>query len=99
MYRHYLIERFFKYGQETEQRPFKFETAKKVGRPGLDGNRLRHVGPAVVPRFETYGKRVRKQGFIHRTVIRHVFCFINARFVELFVCSFLRTELAFLFQR
>ena len=28
-------ERFLKYGQETEQRPFKFETAKKVGSSGL----------------------------------------------------------------
>ena len=32
----------------------------------IDGSRLRHVGPAVVPQFETCGKRVKKQGFIHR---------------------------------
>ena len=28
-----------------------------------DGSRIRHVGPAVVPRFETCGKRVKKTRF------------------------------------
>ena len=57
----------------------------------IDGSRLRHVGSAVVPRFETCGKRVKKQGFIHRQLFIF-FCFINARFVGCFSWSFLRTE-------
>ena len=32
---HYHIETLLKYGQETEQRIFKFETARKVGSSGL----------------------------------------------------------------
>ena len=41
-----------------------------VGYPGSIHNarvlRLSGLWPAVVPRFETCGKRVKKQGFIHR---------------------------------
>ena len=35
MHRPYRIERLLKYGQETEQLIFKFETARKVGSSGL----------------------------------------------------------------
>ena len=44
----------------------------------------------MVPRFETCGKRVKKQGLIHRQLFIF-FCFINARFVG-FLVEVLRTE-------
>ena len=52
----------------------------------------------MVPRFETCGKRVKKQRF-HPTLTAAVifFCFINACYVEKFSFSFLRTELVSLF--
>ena len=65
---------------------------------GIITIRLRHVGPAVVPRFETCGKRVKKQR-VHPTFTAAVifFCFINERFVGKCSFSFLRTELVSLF--
>ena len=65
---------------------------------GIITIRLRHVGPAVVPRFETCGKRVKKQR-VHPTLTAAVifFCFINERFVGKCSFSFLRTELVSLF--
>ena len=64
----------------------------------IDGGRLRHVGPAVVPRFETWGKSVKKPRF-HPPLTVTFFCFINALFVGLYSFSFLRTDLAFPFRR
>ena len=65
---------------------------------GIITIRLRQVGPAVVPRFETCGKRVKKQR-VHPTLTAAVifFCFINERFVGKCSFSFLRTELVSLF--
>ena len=40
-------------------------------------------GPAVVPRFETCEKRVKKTRF-HPPLTVYFFCFINAHFVALF---------------
>ena len=48
------------------------------------GSRLRHAGPAVVPHFETCGKRVKKPRF-HPPLTGIFFCFINAGFVGLFL--------------
>ena len=43
--------------------------------PGL--SRLRHVGPAVVPQFETYGKRAKKQCSMNCVVIKLLVWLLN----------------------
>ena len=61
-------------------------------------NSRHHYNSTQVPRFETCGKRVKKQR-VHPTLTAAVifFCFINERFVGKCSFSFLRTELVSLF--
>ena len=58
----------------------------------VDGSRLRHVGPAVVPRFETCGKRVKKPSF-HSPLL--LFSTLSTHTLSGYLID--RTELAFPF--